>query len=53
MTTGIEITLTQRGFEVTVAGRTIAFGHVDEALGFAQQRLQRALELRGLSQRCE
>ena len=28
-------------------------GLLDEALGFAQQRLQRALELRELSQRCE
>ena len=49
----IEITMTRRGFEVTVAGRTALFPTIDEVLGYTQQRLRRAHELREMSARCE
>jgi hypothetical protein len=53
MPSTIEITMTRRGFEVRASGRTTRFPTLDEAVGFAQQRLQHAYELRDLSARCE
>lgn len=53
MTNAIEIKMTRRGFEVTTGSRTSAFSKMEQALDFAQQRLQHALTLREISDRCE
>jgi hypothetical protein len=49
----VEITMTMRGFEVMTGGRVTRFPNIQDALDFAQRRLQRAEELRELSRRCE
>lgn len=49
----VEITMTRRGFEVTVGERTAAFSTLGDAFDFAQQRLARAVALRELKERCE
>jgi hypothetical protein len=49
----VEITMTMRGFEVAMGGRVTRFPSIEDALSFAQQRLQWAKELRELSWRCE
>ena len=49
----IEITMTLRGFEVTTGGRVTRFPSIEDAVEYAQQRLQWAKELRELSWRCE
>jgi hypothetical protein len=53
MTNSVEIKMTGRGFDVSVAGRTSSFPQMDQALEYAQQRLRRAVELVELSARCE
>ena len=49
----VEITMTMRGFEVTMGGRVTRFPNIEDAVNFAQQRLQWAKDLRELSWRCE
>ena len=53
MTSTIEIRMTPAGFDVTVGDRTVRFPRMDEALQFAERRLQHAQNLRELSARCE
>ena len=53
MTDFVTITMTRRGFDVTVAGRTASFSDMQHALDYASDRLHRAVELRDLSARCE
>ncbi len=45
----VEITMTMRGFEVTMGERVTRFPSIEDALDFAQQRLRYAQELRELS----
>jgi hypothetical protein len=49
----VEITMTMRGFEVTMGGRVTRFPNIEDAVNFAHQRLQWAKDLRELSWRCE
>jgi hypothetical protein len=49
----IEITMTMRGFEVTMGGRVTRFPSIEDAMTFAQQRLQWAEELRELKRRVD
>ena len=49
----VEITMTMRGFEVTTGGRVTRFPSIEDAIGFVQQRLQWAEELRELKRRVE
>jgi hypothetical protein len=49
----IGIKVTQRGFDVTIGGRTSAFTSMEQALSYVHERLQRTIELRDLSYRCE
>jgi hypothetical protein len=49
----VEITMTMRGFEVTMGERVTRFPSIEDALDFAQQRLRHAQEVRELSWRFE
>jgi hypothetical protein len=49
----VEITMTMRGFEVTMGGRVTRFPSIEAAMTFAQQRLQWAEELRELKRRVD
>lgn len=49
----VEITMTMRGFEVTMGGRVTRFPNVEAAVTYAQQRLQWAEELRELKRRVD
>lgn len=53
MTDFVVIKMTRRGFDVTVSGRTSSFADMQRALDYASERLNRAVELRELSARCE
>ncbi|HZC72661.1 MAG TPA: hypothetical protein VE442_18330 [Jatrophihabitans sp.] len=53
MTNTVEITMTQRGYEVTAAGRTADFRRLEDAVGFARQRMERAQALRELKTRID
>ena len=53
MTNKIEITMTQRGFDVSTGTRTAHFVSIADAVDFAQRRMQQAQDLRELSARCE
>lgn len=45
----IEITMTPSGYDVTAGGRTATFKRLEEAVGYARERLARAEEIRELS----
>jgi hypothetical protein len=47
----VQIRMTQRGFEVVSAAGSTTFAELDDAVRFAQARLQRAQDIRELSAR--
>ena len=53
MTNTVEIRMTARGYEVACGPRTVNFPSLEAAFGFAHERLERAREIRDLSDRCE
>lgn len=53
MTNTVEITMTPRGYEVRMGARVSRFASIEDAIGFASERLHWAHELRDLSRRCE
>ena len=49
----VEITMTPGGYEVRMGSQVNRFPSVEDALDFASQRLNWAIHLRDLKQRCE
>jgi hypothetical protein len=49
----IEITMTPGGFEIRTGARTMTFKHLDDAVGFARARFERAQEIRELTARID
>ena len=49
----IEITMTRRGFDVRMGARTATFPQLQDAVRFAEQRLEHFARVRELSDRCE
>jgi hypothetical protein len=49
----VEITMTMRGFEVTMGSQVTRFPSIEAAMTYAQQRLQWAEELRELKRRVD
>jgi hypothetical protein len=47
----VEITMTQRGFQVSSPAGTATFKNLEEAVEFARARLQRAHDIREISAR--